>query len=138
MVDEEVVRARLSRLENALRHLETLTCKPREEFVSSWELHGLAERELEVASQACIDIANHLIAAEGLRAPDGYADVFQVLSDTRILQQDLADRMKSIAGLRNILVHDYLVVDHELLHDQMQDLSDFRAFAKAIRHRVWK
>jgi uncharacterized protein YutE (UPF0331/DUF86 family) len=137
MVDEEVVRARLERMERALTHLRTLAKHPTTSFVASWDLHGLAERDLQIASQACVDIANHLIAAEGLRTPDGYADAFQVLSEAGILDPPTAESLKPIAGLRNILVHDYLSIDHTRLHSLIQDLTPFTSFAASVRTHVW-
>ena len=54
--------------------------------------------------------------------------------DERTLPDDLTDRLTQAVGMRNVLVHEYLDVDDELLLDALDRLSDFRAFAEAIRH----
>ena len=38
-----------------------------------------------------------------------------------------------MAGFRNILVHQYLEIDHRLVYDALQNrLDDFRAFANYV------
>ena len=137
MVDEEVIRLRLSRLEESLKKLSEIARTPEDEYVSAWRLRDVVERNLEVAAQSCLDIGNHLISSRGLRAPQGYADVFRVLSDAGALGAGLADEMGKLAGLRNILVHEYLEVDHRLVYRRIQDLSPFRDFAAAVKEEVW-
>jgi uncharacterized protein YutE (UPF0331/DUF86 family) len=137
LVDEEVIRLRLSRLEESLKKLSEIAGAPEGEYLSSWRLRDLAERNLEVAAQSCLDIGNHLISSRGLRAPQGYADVFRVLLDAGSVEAGLAGEMGKLAGLRNILVHEYLEVDHRLVHRRIQDLSPFRDFAAAIKKDLW-
>jgi uncharacterized protein YutE (UPF0331/DUF86 family) len=48
------------------------------------------------------------------------------------LDKGLAERLAAAAGLRNILVHDYLEIDDDVLWrtlDHLDDLRDFAAFA---------
>ncbi len=137
MVDEEVISLRLQNLEKVLRELDQIAAEGKEAFLGSWKNMRLAERCLEVAAQTCLDIGNHLIAAKGFRVPKGYADVFQVLAESGMLDSDLAAKMKSVAGLRNILVHDYLEIDHGQLHKMIQDTGVFRKFANSVKKEVW-
>jgi len=61
-------------------------CQPRynfpgiqDEYHNNEALRDRAERNLHVAAQACIDIANHIIADRGYRTPQGYADSFATI-----------------------------------------------------------
>jgi len=132
LVDEEVVRARLARLEEALRYLAVLAEASEGEFLGSWQHRGLAERVLGVAAQVGRDLGNHGIAAAGLRAPDSYADTFRILAEAGLLQGDLAGPLVRRAGLRNLLVHQYTRIDHALLYRYLHDLSAVRGFARAV------
>lgn len=138
MVDEEVISARLQSLEESLKELKQIAAQSEEDFLSSWQNRRLAERCVQIAAQTCLDIGNHLVAAKALRAPKGYADVFQILGEAGVLSSDLARDMKRLAGLRNILVHDYLEVDYEQLYQLIQDTSRLAEFARAIKGDVWK
>lgn len=132
MVDREKVEQRLMKLEQAIRKLSEIAQLSWEEYRNSEALQDRAERNLQVAAQACIDISNHLIADKGFRTPQGYADSFAVLLEEGLLPAKLTEKMKMVAGFRNILVHDYLEIDTKIVYDSLKNLNDFREFAKHI------
>ncbi len=68
---------------------------------------GLYELNLQRAVQACIDIANTIIAKEGLGLPNTYRQSFELLVKHGVLQEALGRKMISMVGFRNISVHDY-------------------------------
>jgi uncharacterized protein YutE (UPF0331/DUF86 family) len=51
-----------------------------------------------------------------------------------VIDDDLADRMVSLAGARNVIVHLYAEVDDEVLARAVQDggLDDLSRFAAAV------
>ncbi|MDA8212796.1 MAG: DUF86 domain-containing protein [Clostridia bacterium] len=132
MVDREKVEQRLMKLEQAIRKLNEIAKFSREEYRNSEALKDRAERNLQVAAQACIDISNHIIADKGFRTPQGYADSFAVLLEEGILPAKLVERMKMVAGFRNILVHDYLEINDNIVYDSLKNLNDFKEFAKRV------
>ena len=132
MVDKEKVEQRLMKLEQAVRKLREIAVQPWEEYAASEALRDRGERNLQVAAQACIDIANHIIADKGYRTPQGYADSFVILQEEGIIPIELADKMKMVAGFRNILVHDYLEIDNKIVYQSLNHLHDFEEFAKHV------
>ena len=56
------IEQRLERLTGCLLKLEPLKTKTSDELVSEPYLKDIVERNLEVAAQACIDIANRIIS----------------------------------------------------------------------------
>jgi len=125
--------SRLKRLEENLRELEafenTTSADLEESRRTRWALrYGLME-----SIQAVIDISCAVVSRRNLGYPDSYADCVRVLRRHDVLPEDLADRLVRAVGMRKVLVHEYLDVDDELLLDALDRLSDFRAFAKAIR-----
>ena len=104
-----------------------------EEYLADENMQMIVERRLQLSIQACIDIANYLIARLGLRPPDTQENVFTVLGVEGIISQDLAQRMVGAVRFRNILVHDYLDIDSRLVHNLLrQSLSDFDQFCREI------
>lgn len=86
------------------------------------------------AVQAAIDAANFVVAARGLGPADSYRALFRKLADAGLLDRDLAVRLEGWAGLRNVIVHLYRVVDLEKLHDAYsKETTDLRAFVAAMR-----
>lgn len=89
---------------------------------------------VQTAAQICIDLANHVIAADGHRVPRDYGDAFRVLAEAGVLDTALADRMVALAGARNVIVYLYVEVDDDRLARAVQSggLDDLAAFATAI------
>lgn len=132
MVDKAVVERRLLRLENSLNKLRELSQCSRAEYEEDEALQDRAERNLQIAIQVCIDIASHLAASLGFRSPESYTDLFTVLGERDLLEDELCSTMKLMVGLRNILVHDYLDIKPRLIYKNLKQLDDFRAFAEAV------
>jgi uncharacterized protein YutE (UPF0331/DUF86 family) len=104
-----------------------------EEFVAQPALHDLAERYLHLAVEACLDLGNHWIAQKALRTPDANRDTFTVLEESGELSPELADRLRGWAGFRNILVHEYVAIDHRIAYtaiaSELGELEQFAAWA---------
>ncbi len=134
MVDADVLRERLRALEAYVAALAAPRAMPRERFIADADAHDLAERRLHLAIECAIDTANHVIATEGLQVARTYRDSFAVLAEHGVIDAELAHRMGGWAGLRNVLVHLYLDVDHGLVHDAMTDeLGDLSDYAGGLR-----
>jgi len=106
----------------------------------TWEIYKtdkrsrrFVERTLHVLIEACIDVAQHIIADENLREPVSYRDTFTILAEKDILQSSDLERFESMASFRNLLVHYYERVDDEIVYGIFkQNLSDFDLFVERI------
>lgn len=56
-------------------------------------------------------LATHWLADEGQAVPRTHGEVFAALADRGVIDRELADRMKAAAGLRNLIAHQYGVID---------------------------
>ena len=130
MVDQHVLSSRLSALDEYLVELRAFTRWSREEYLRDPHRHHLAERFLHLASESVLDMAQHVISDMGYRQPSDYKDSMEVLCEEGILDDDLAERLKGWMGFRNVLVHLYLKIDHDLsykaIHSDLGDLEDFK------------
>jgi uncharacterized protein YutE (UPF0331/DUF86 family) len=84
------------------------------------------------AIEACIDVAQHICAAEGWGPPQDNADAITLLARHGVLQRDLADRMRQAVGFRNVLVHEYIAVDNAIVLAMLKDPSDLEHFSRQI------
>jgi uncharacterized protein YutE (UPF0331/DUF86 family) len=133
VVDRELLKRRLDRLEEYLSILERLRSYSYEEFVANPERYGSAERFLQLSIELLNDLGNHVIADERLGAVESAADVPRLLAKHRILSDDLADRWVRMIGFRNVLVHEYLDIDREIVHENLKErLGDFRELSQAF------
>ncbi|MDI6711241.1 MAG: DUF86 domain-containing protein [Thermoanaerobacterales bacterium] len=136
MVDEDLLRRKLSLLSRTIVKLEKYRDLSLSELTGNEERRDAIERALHVAVQACLDIGNHVIADLNLREPNDYKDIMAVLTEAGILPQERLEKYKKMAQFRNIIVHHYDEIDPAtILSILRKDLGDLRAFAKTIRDR---
>jgi uncharacterized protein YutE (UPF0331/DUF86 family) len=133
MVDREIFSRRLEALRGYSEKLTAFLDAEEGEFVREPALHDLAERYLHLAVEACLDLANHWIAERTLPIPDSNRDSFTILERAGELSPELAERLRGWAGFRNILVHEYLEIDHSIayraIRDDLGDLDSFASWA---------
>lgn len=84
-----------------------------------------------------IDVGNHVIAELQLGTVDHYRDVPGLLAEHGYLDEPLREKWVRMIGFRNILVHDYLDVDRQIvyrvLHEDLEDLEALsRVFAQFL------
>lgn len=137
MVDHDVFDQRLTRLGELIRDLQQLAAGDRESFLADRRLQTMAERWLQLAVEACLDLANHLIATREWPTPTTYREAFSTLAAKGVLSAELAAKMESWAGLRNVLVHLYLNIDHRRLWATLtEDLGDIEAYIAALTQEL--
>jgi uncharacterized protein YutE (UPF0331/DUF86 family) len=122
------IEKRLSELNERLARLEPLRNKSRAEFSQDAYLRDIVERNLEVAIQTCIDLCHRLISVHNARKPADYYDAFLVMGEMGVIPADFAQSLAPIGGFRNILVHEYLELNWDLVYANLQRLDDLRQF----------
>jgi uncharacterized protein YutE (UPF0331/DUF86 family) len=134
MVDAEVVARRLLALNEALQHLDAHPAATEPDRLrADATLRAAVERWLQVAIEACIDLAYHVAAERGWTPSETARAAFLALASHGILTVDLAKRLGLAAGLRNVLVHDYADVDLTILAGVVaSDLDDLRECGNRI------
>lgn len=132
MVNPEKIGSMLESLQGYLQILREHASIDRGSLLNDRKALDSAKYNFIVAIECCIDIGSHMIASEGLRTPEDYRDVAQVLADAGIISQDLAERFKLMASFRNRLVHVYWKVDDEMVCDYLQhNLEDISELAQS-------
>ena len=135
-VDKELLQRHLSQLREAVTILHDLGKSKREEFTADYHIYGLAERYLQIAIEACLQVCGILVASLGLRRPDGYHELLSIVAAQQIIPNPLAYRLEILTNLRDVLVHDPSKLNHDLLYDYIQQrIDDLEVFAKAIEER---
>ena len=88
---------------------------------------------MEISAQCCIDIGHRIIALENARKPADYFEAFLILGELGVLPASFARSLAPLAGFRNILAHEYLIVDWDHVFGYLQKLDDFKQFREIIR-----
>ena len=84
-----------------------------------------------MAIEGAVDLCNHIIAKNGLRTPEDYADTFQVMEEKGAFDSEFTGALTQMARFRNRLVHIYWDIDDAELFSIIQTrLPDIRRFLK--------
>jgi uncharacterized protein YutE (UPF0331/DUF86 family) len=131
-VDVRVIRRHLMALDRAVRSLQRHAGEPVELLSDGSDELWIVERGLQLCAQNALDVATHIAAAAGRDVPD-YASAIDVLAEVGALPASFAKRFRDVAGFRNVLVHGYLEVDVEILHQVLNHrLQEFGVFARHV------
>jgi uncharacterized protein YutE (UPF0331/DUF86 family)/phage pi2 protein 07 len=135
-IDQQLVQRQVQQLRNAVGILREISVAQREEFTTDYHLYGLAERYLQQAIEACLQICATLVASFGLRRPEGYHDLLSTVAAQHIIPRTLAYRLEVLTDIRDMLVRDTEKLSRDLLYDHLQQrLGDLEEFASTIEQK---
>jgi uncharacterized protein YutE (UPF0331/DUF86 family) len=133
MVDKALVLRKLAELEQYLGQVREYANVTVEQYSSDWRIQRIVERTLQIMIETCVDVAGHIISDRKYRIPKSYADTFRVLHEENILEKELFETMDKMAKFRNIVVHNYDVVDTSIIVIILtKHLDDFITYENAI------
>ena len=126
---------KISEINKFLEELESIIPSSFEEYRSSLEKKAACERYVEKIVEAATDLAFLIIKGGKLRIPQDDADAFNVLLDSKIIDKDLAAKLKNAKGMRNIISHQYGNIDDEIVFESIakelgRDVREFIGRAK--------
>jgi uncharacterized protein YutE (UPF0331/DUF86 family) len=129
----DTIMRHMEQLRLYLERLAELQQHSREALKSDWHVQSMVERNLQLAIEAVVSIAEQVIASLSLPTPESSRDALSALADAGVLTRDLADAQRQAVGFRNIIVHQYMDIDYDLVYEALQsDLGDLAAFLAAI------
>jgi len=135
VTDPELVEKKLAEIETYVRQLRTLT--NRERLRSDLKEERFVALTLQLAIQAALDVASHVVSDERLGEPRTNRELFTLLETAGWLPVALSARLRDMAGFRNVLVHGYSQVDLTVIEEILRDrLGDLTEFAAAVRRRL--
>lgn len=132
-LEPNVIARRLQSLRETVKRLEPLASTPRAEFIAEVRTHWAAERGIQLAAEAVLDIASHILAGHFDRFPETNEQSLDALLETGVLAPETRNRLRGFGGFRNILVHNYLDLDLGQVYDHLQQLpADLDTFIHDI------
>ena len=134
--DPTVVRRHLAALREALANLRRHSGSTPEMLRADLDLRWTVERGLQLCAQNAIDIATHLATTAGLD-PSDYAGAIDRLTGMNVLPSTFGTRFRQIAGFRDVLVHDYIEVNLDVVCAVLAErLDEFQEFARLVEHYI--
>jgi uncharacterized protein YutE (UPF0331/DUF86 family) len=88
---------------------------------------------LSRAVQVCVDIGTHLLSGSDQPVPMTMGETFVRLSQAGMISAESANRLRQAVGFRNIAVHNYDVIDWDIVFALTgEPLPDFDRFAVEV------
>jgi uncharacterized protein YutE (UPF0331/DUF86 family) len=125
----ESISSRLERFHEYVTALKTYRQVGTERFRHEASVRYATERCLHLAIESVLDIASHLIAAKGCREPRDYEDVITVLGETGMIPAALREQLRGMGKFRNLLVHEYVDLDHDQVYESLSDVETLEQLA---------
>lgn len=133
MIRPEVIRKRLQKLQEYLAILDRIKGYDKAIFLADPERYGSAERFLQLAIETVLDMGMHVIAEAALGIVEQSRDIPRLFREHGYIDTDQESRWIRMIGFRNILVHDYLELDRNIVYQVLQqELNDLRQLAKVF------
>jgi uncharacterized protein YutE (UPF0331/DUF86 family) len=128
------VHASLARLRELLTDLDDLVGEPSaEDLRADRALRHITERILVQLVEVAVSVNSHIAAAQLERSPTDYRQSFDLAATAGALPDELAGRLRDAAGLRNVLVHEYLEIDLALVARSVpQARAGFGAYVREV------
>ena len=135
MTDKELIAKKLALIETCVQQLRQLA-RPAA-IATDVREERFVEHTLQIAIQAALDVASHIVSDERLGEPRTNRELFDLLERCAWVAPALAATMRRMVGFRNILVHGYEMVDVRIVVEIVEHgLDDLLAFVAAIRARL--
>lgn len=136
MVDQAVLAAKIASVTDAVARIRQVLPTTAADLRRDRTVREVVILNLFVALQECLALATHWLADTRGTVPATYGEVFLALADRDVIDPDLARRLVSAAGFRNLVAHQYGVIDTDRLHaiasSNLDDLLEFcRVLARA-------
>src|SRR5690625_8013016 len=125
-----------SEIEKTITYLDTLLNEMDNHLLLSTTMEKLGvERLAHVIIESILDVVNMMIDGFIMREPGSYHDIIDIMIDEKVLPAEEEMPYKNVINLREMLVQNYLEIDHEQLEDTLKEnievLQKFSAHIEA-------
>ena len=117
VVDKAVLAARIAAIRDAVARIRSVLPQEREALLADRTAREVVILNLFVALQDVLSLATHWLADEGSAVPQSYRDIFRLMGERGAVSAELAQRLAAASGLRNLVAHQYAVIDFARIHE---------------------
>ena len=110
-IEREVIETRLGLIIKYIERLKRFESVSLDDYINDFDKQLIAERLLQLMVEAATDINTYLLVRLYQDPSQTYVDSFIQAGRKGIITSELAEQIAQSGGLRNILVHRYIVID---------------------------
>jgi len=133
MIDSDLVRRKLARLNMYLDKLKPIADTTFDEYISDFYKKTSTERLIQIIVECASDINSHVVLESGQRPPEDYASSFIRAAEVGLINHELASKLKGSGGMRNIIVHEYMDIDDRKVYEILPiAISDYKEYIRQV------
>jgi len=138
MNNQEILKRHIEDLYENLAILDELKSIPLKQFKEDKKTIKISERCLQLSIQCLLDISHYIITNNNFARPKDNREAILTLGAKGIIPKDFANKISPMAGLRNLLVHEYTKIDPARIYEHIHRLENFRDFSRHILKYIEK
>jgi len=129
LVNKSVVLRKVSLIRHNLSRLKNKENISLESLKNDFDIQDIVLHNLQLAIQGCIDIGSHVISDEGWGVAGSLNEIFYILQNKGVIKAEMSEKIISMVGFRNILVHEYETINFDIvcniLHHHLKDINEY-------------
>lgn len=128
---------KIGRINEYMKLINTLKDDCAAKFDTDPVYRGAMLHYLYLLTDTCIALAEMVIRKKGLRIPQSYAEAFDILGESGVLESEFAYSFAKIAGFRHFFAHDYETIDSGIICTRVIDsLGDIQTYLTQIQQNA--
>ncbi len=129
-MDKDRILAKIDELDGYLKELEQIVPASFEEYKKIEKKRG-SERVLQLCVECALDICSLFVSGLRLGLPTEENDLFNKMKKRGLISDDMPFLLKKMRGVRNILIHEYAIIDDKIVYGILKTQSkDFEKVRK--------
>lgn len=125
---------KIDEIETYLNELIQILPENFQQYLDDLRTKAACERYFEKIIETASDIAFLTIKELNLNTPEDDKQAFNILAKENIITNILCDKLRNAKGMRNIIAHDYGIVDDKIVFESITEelIEDVTAFIEAL------
>ncbi|MBM4241880.1 MAG: DUF86 domain-containing protein [Euryarchaeota archaeon] len=134
-VRTDIIRTKIKEIEESIQLVKNNMPDNFEEFVDMGLLKDGIYKRMEFAIENVFDICAIINSDLNLGVPTDDESILNNLLGADVFEEDIKEKLKSMRGFRNILVHRYGKIDDELAFGMLNNnINDFNVFIEVLEN----
>lgn len=130
---DDVIVKKVASIERCILRVKEEYDKAGGQFDHDYSRQDAAILNLQRACEQAIDIANYLVKKNKWGIPTSSRESFDFLLEHEIINQELNDNLKKMVGFRNLAIHEYNVLNIDILKSIIaHELDVFKKFGEIL------
>ena len=135
---KERINEKIKDIEKYLFELEEISSASLKDFKSDLKTKAACERYFEKIVESLVDLVFLIIKHHKFESPNEDSEAFVILERHGVIDKLLSEKLQDAKNMRNLIIHQYEVVDDERVYEAVKDKlpSDAKEFIKYIKRKI--